>query len=236
MLARAATNCLTGADITLLADVPQYFPTRNLPDNYHYIWPLTLKTDMPPPSWWPPQKTEKPLIYITMGATGIGDFFQRVYSLFKKSDMTAIITTDAQVPEMETVDGKIYVESFLDVDLVMEECDLVVCHGGNGTIYQGLLHGKPIIGIPTIPDQAFNMRRVEAVGVGKSLTWKEFSRDPKILLDVISAVLANPSLAEKAWRMQGILKSYQGEKIGADLIEGYIAKHAHVKGQPVCRS
>lgn len=171
-----------------------------------------------------------------MGTTGIGDFFQRVYSLFKKSDMTAIITTGAQVPEMETVDGKIYVESFLDGDLVMEECDLVVCHGGNGTIYQGLLHGKPIIGIPTIPDQAFNMPRVEAVEVGKSLTWKEFSRDPKILLDVINAVLANHSFAEKAWRMQGILKNYQGEKIWADLIEGYIAKHAHVKGQPVSRS
>lgn len=158
-----ATKCLTGADITLLTDVPEYFPTRNLPDNYHYIGPLTLKSNIAPPSWWPPKKGEKPLIYITMGTTGIGDFFHKVYELFERNGMTAVVTTGAQVPDMETVDEQIYVESFLDGDLVMEESDLVVCHGGNGTIYQALLHGKPIIGIPTIPDQGFNMRRVQVL-------------------------------------------------------------------------
>ncbi|MBN1932685.1 MAG: hypothetical protein JW786_13865 [Desulfobacterales bacterium] len=84
----------------------------------------------------------------------------------------------------------------------------MVCHGGNGTIYQALLHGKPIIGIPTIPDQGFNMRRVVAlgVGVGKSLTWKEFKKNPEVLLNAIDAVFANPSYAEKAQRLQAILK------------------------------
>ena len=138
--------------------------------------------------------------------------------------MTAVVTTGAQVPDMETVDGQIYVESFLDGDLVMEESDLVVCHGGNGTIYQALLHGKPIIGIPTIPDQGFNMRRVQALGIGKSITWKEFNGDPRIFLDTIDTVLADLSFAQRARRMQAMLKNYKGEKIGADLIEGYIAE------------
>ena len=231
-----ATNCLAGKDITLLADIPEYFPAKNIPDNYHYIGPLTLKSNIPPPSWWPPEKGEEPLVYITMGTTGISDFFQRVYDLFKRSDMTVVVTTGAQVPEMRTLAGKIYVEDFIDGDLMMEACDLVVCHGGNGTIYQALLQGKPIIGIPTIPDQDFNMRRVEAVGVGKSLTWKEFNADPKVLLDVIDAVLATPYFTEKAHRMQDTLKKYQGEKIGADLIEGYMAKQGDVKGHPVFRS
>ena len=70
-----ATNCLTGKDITLLADIPEYFPTRNLPKNYHYIGPLTWKSNFSPSSWRPPKKNNEPLIYITMGTTGIGDFF-----------------------------------------------------------------------------------------------------------------------------------------------------------------
>ena len=104
----------------------------------------------------------------------------------------------------------------------MEACDAVVCHGGNGTIYQALLHGKPIIGIPTIPDQAYNMRRVEALGDGKSVTWKAFYSNPKIFLDAINAVLTNRSFAENARRMQSILKTYQPAKTAADIIERYL--------------
>ena len=216
-----ATNCLTGKDITLLADVPEYFPTRNLPENYHYIGPITWQSNMTPPVWWPPQVKEK-LIYVTMGTTGLGDFFRLIYDLFKDGQHTCVMTTGKQSKPMSSIPGHIYIEEYLDGDLVMEECDAVVCHGGNGTIYQALLHGKPIIGIPTIPDQAYNMRRVEASGVGKSVIWKEFYSNPKILLDAINAVLTNPCFAENARRMQTILKTYQPAKTAADIIERYM--------------
>jgi UDP:flavonoid glycosyltransferase YjiC (YdhE family) len=216
-----ATNCLTGKDITLLADVPEYFPTKNLPENYHYIGPITWKSNMPPPAWWPPQVRDK-LIYVTMGTTGLGDFFRLAYDLFKDGQYTCVITTGRQSEPMSTIPGHIYIEEYLDGDLVIDACDAVICHGGNGTIYQALLHGKPIIGIPTIPDQAYNMRRVEALGVGKSVTWKAFYSNPKILLDAIHAVLSNPSFAEKARQMQGILKTYHAEKTAADIIERYM--------------
>lgn len=67
------------------------------------------------------------------------------------------------------------------------------------------------------------MRMVEALGVGKSLTWGEFHRNPKVLFDAIDAVLANPSFAKNAQGIQEILKSYKGEKIGADIIERYFS-------------
>jgi UDP:flavonoid glycosyltransferase YjiC (YdhE family) len=214
-----ATNCLTGKDVTLLADIPEYFPTRNLPENYYYIGPLTWKSNIQPPSWWPPKRGDKPLIYITMGTTGISDFFRKVYELFKASEMTAIITTGAQVTGIETVPGKVYVEDFIDGDLVMKECDLVVCHGGNGTIYQALQKGKPIIGIPTIPDQKFNMRRVEALGVGRMLSWKEFSHNPYSLLQLISLVITEKAFYENASRLKEILHTYDPAKKAADIIE-----------------
>jgi UDP:flavonoid glycosyltransferase YjiC (YdhE family) len=216
-----ATNCLTGKDITLLADVPEYFPTKNLPKNHHYIGPITWQSNLSPPAWWPPQVSDK-LIYVTMGTTGLGDFFRLASDLFKGGRYTCVMTTGRQSELMPTIPGHIYIEEYIDGDLVMEACDAVVCHGGNGTIYQALLHGKPIIGIPTIPDQAYNMRRVEALGVGKSVTWKEFYSNPKILLAAINAVLTNPCFAENARRMQSILKTYQPAKTAADIIERYM--------------
>jgi UDP:flavonoid glycosyltransferase YjiC (YdhE family) len=213
-----ATNCLTGKDITLIADIPEYFPTRNLPEDYYYVGPLTWKSNIPPPQWWPPKTDNKPLIYVTMGTTGIKDFFHKVYQLIKKSDISAIITTGGQVQDLETLDGKIYVESFIDGDLSMEECELVICHGGNGTIYQALCHGKPVIGIPTVPDQQFNMRRVEALGIGKMLSWKTFLRNPSSLLDIARSILKEKSFYQNASKLKEILRNYDAPKTSADII------------------
>jgi UDP:flavonoid glycosyltransferase YjiC (YdhE family) len=213
-----ATNCLTGNDITLLADIPEYFPTTNLPADYHYIGPLTWKSAIASPSWWPPEKKNKPLVYITMGTTGVSDFFQKIHSLLKSSEFSAIITTGGQTADMETLEGKLYVEHFMDGDLVMEACDLVVCHGGNGTIYQALSHGKPVVGIPTIPDQAFNMRRVEALGIGKTLSWKDFSKTPELLLQLARSIINESSFYQNASNLKNIIATYDAPRKAANII------------------
>jgi len=214
-----ATNCLTGKDITLLADIPEYFPTRNLPNNYHYIGPLVWKDGASAPKWWPVKKGAKPLIYITMGTTGLGDFFRRVIELCTTSDLLAIMTTGGQVKDIQTIENKVYVEDYIDGDLVMEACDLVVCHGGNGTINQALLHGKPIIGIPNTPDAAFNMRRVEALGVGEMISQKEFTDKPDILADTIRHILKTRSYYDCALRLKKTLEVCNAPKTAADILE-----------------
>jgi UDP:flavonoid glycosyltransferase YjiC (YdhE family) len=214
-----ATNCLAGKDLTLLADVPEYFPARKLPSDYHYIGPLTLKTDMKPPGWWPPKQRGGRLIYLTMGTTGIGDLFHKIYELINNTDLTVVATTGGQIEDLQGIEGRIYLEKFMNGDLIMEKCDLVVCHGGNGTVYQALQHGKPVIGIPTIPDQKFNMRRVEALGVGLTVRWEDFAGNPPVLLRSIDRILQNPEFKLNAERMKSILDRYDGAKPGADLIE-----------------
>ena len=213
-----ATNCLTGNDLTLLADVPAYFPARDLPRNYHYVGPLTWKAGLPPPSWWPPQKDGGPLIYVTMGTTGVSDFFHVACSLFRASGFKAILTTGGQAVSREPADGGLYLEPYMDGDLAMAECDLAVCHGGNGTVYQALAHGKPVIGIPTIPDQLYNMRRAEALGIGVMLSWKDFSANPSKLLDVIRSVLRDRTFYVNASRFMAILGARNAPVEAADII------------------
>jgi UDP:flavonoid glycosyltransferase YjiC (YdhE family) len=219
-----ATNCLTGKDATLLADIPEYFPAKKLPPDYHYIGPLTWKNNLPEPSWWPPQKSNEPLVYITMGTTGIQDFFYRMHDVCRNSAVIGIITTGGQVSDLETIPGKIYVESYLNGDLMMKACHIVVCHGGNGTIYQALQQGKPVIGIPTIPDQKFNMRRVEALGIGKTLAWEQFSKTPESLINLINLIMKERSFYQHASKMQGLLRQYDSARLGADIIENYAMK------------
>jgi UDP:flavonoid glycosyltransferase YjiC (YdhE family) len=219
-----ATNCLTGKDATLLADIPEYFPAKKLPPDYHYIGPLTWKSNFPEPPWWPLEKDGKPLIYVTMGSTGVKDFFHLIYDLLKKSDMKAVVTTGGQTQNLPSIPGKLHMEDYINGDLIMEACDLVVCHGGNGTIYQALQYGKPVIGIPTIPDQKFNMRRVEAMGLGRSLSWKQFSKKPASLINLISLVMKDNSFYQNASKMQEIIKHYDSAGLASDIIENYSSK------------
>lgn len=214
-----ATNCLTGKDLTLLADIPEYFPTRNLPSDYRYIGPITWHRNSPLPSWWESATKQNPLIYFTMGSTGTEKLFNAVCDNLSRMQITAIVTTGGHKSGLKTREGKIYVEEFLDGDRVMEISDLVVCHGGNGTIYQALRHGKPILGIPTIPDQDFNMRRVESLGVGKKIELARFEKEPSLLLQAITDILATPAYTNNATRIKTILDGYNGPRTAADYIE-----------------
>jgi UDP:flavonoid glycosyltransferase YjiC (YdhE family) len=214
-----ATNCLAGNDLTLLADIPEYFPTRDLPADYHYIGPLTWQSPLPPPAWWPPKRDGKRLVYFTMGTTWMGGSFTVLYEQMRREGLTAIITTGGQAQGLQTIDGEVYVEEFVDGNLVMAACDLVVCHGGNGTIYQALQHGKPIVGIPTIPDQQFNMRRVKALGVGESLDPKEFAEHPEKLFALARKVAEDSRYGDNAKRLQAQLAPLAPAKKAADLIE-----------------
>lgn len=50
--------------------------------------------------------------------------------------------------------------------LLLEQCDLLVSHGGTGTIMTGACAGVPQLTIPTVVDMAFNGRRHAATGAG----------------------------------------------------------------------
>lgn len=214
-----ATNCLAGNDLTLLADIPEYFPTRNLPADYHYIGPLTWQSPLAPPAWWPPKNDGKRLVYFTMGTTWMGGSFAVLYEQLRREGLRAIIATGGQARGLETIEGEVYVEEFVDGDLVMAACDLVVCHGGNGTIYQALQHGKPIVGIPSIPDQQFNMRRVKALGVGEALDPKEFADHPEKLFALARQVAEDSRYRDNAKRLQVQLAPLTPAQRAADLIE-----------------
>ncbi|MDX9962627.1 glycosyltransferase [Desulfobacter postgatei] len=220
-----ATNCLCGVDLTLLADIPDFFPTENMPETYRYIGPITWKSNPTQafPKWWPIDKHKKKLIYLTMGTTGEEDLFSKVYNAVKKSDMLCIITTGSQSDKIKSVPGKIYVTDYMDGDAVMEIADIVICHGGNGTIYQALSHGVPVIGIPTIPDQEFNMRRLEALGAGIKISMADALSKPELLLQSIQKFEDAPEFyAAPISELKKQLRQINGAQKGAMLIREFI--------------
>jgi len=113
-----------------------------------------------------------------------------------------------------------FVTDYAPGSKILEKADVVVCHGGNGTVYQAMTQGVPIIGIPTFHDQEFNMQRVEDLGIGIELSERKFT--PSHLVAAVEALLSEESYKENALRYKQILAKYDGPRTAAQLIESFI--------------
>jgi len=207
-------------DLNLMVDTPDYGPTRDLPDSFHYVGPTIWEPDLPPPPWLEELDPRRPTLYFTMGSTGHARFFELAMELFGDSDFQVLMTT-AGMASFDTVPDNVFVADFAPGSALMAIADLVVCQGGNGTIYQALRHGVPIIGIPTMHDQEFNLDRVESLEAGVHLSELRFR--PQHLEDAVRQVLSEPRFRIGARRQQEVLRHYHGPTRAADAIEAFLA-------------
>lgn len=214
----SATDCLEGNDLTLLPDLPEFMPSRGLPPGHHYVGPLTFRADLPDPPWWPELlrlKAEgRKVVYFTLGTTGTRELFEEALpALANQADWAAVVTTGGQFDPTSPAPN-VFIAPYLDGDRVMQIADLVVCHGGNGTIYQAMAHGVPIVGIATIPDQEYNLRQAKTLGIG--IRWRK-RLDSSLLKAALQQTTCANRLPGNEWRN---LSLYGGSMSGTlDLLE-----------------
>jgi len=220
-----ASDFLTGIDFSLLPDIPEYLPTIDLPDNFYYIGPITWKNALEPPSWINEIRKNIPVVYVTMGSTGMESIYKRLDRLFTDLKCQIVIATGGQIDKAKIppIPHKIFVEEYVNGDIIMEISDAVICHGGNGTIYQAIKNGVPILGIPTHHDQAYNMKRVEALKIGIKIAYPKFRKSSAILEKSLRKILADFSYRQTVFKYQEIARQYNPAKKAAEIIGRYVS-------------
>lgn len=206
-------------DLNLMVDIPEYAPTAGLPDNFHYVGPIIWEPETTPPGWLARLDPDRPTIYFTMGSTGYARFFERAMAIFAGTDYQCVMTTAGMV-EPDDVPDNFFVTDYAPGSRIMEKSDVVVCQGGNGTIYQAMAHGVPIIGIPTMHDQEFNLDRVADLGLGIHLSELRFR--PGHLVDAVAQMVDDPTFRSRATEYREILARYDGPGTAADRISAYL--------------
>lgn len=82
----------------------------------------------------------------------------------------AIVTLGPAFADHDLPTGEnIQIVARADHDVLVPRCDLVICHGGHGTVMRPLMHGKPVVCIPTGRDQPENAQRIAWAGAGMRL-------------------------------------------------------------------
>ncbi len=109
------------------------------------------------------------------------------------------------------------VVDWLSYSQAMAVADLVVCHGGHGTVARALGAGVPVLCCPAVGDMAENGARVAWSGAGLMLPWRLTS--PRALRLAVRKALAEASLGTRAAEIASWAASNDGAERGAELVE-----------------
>ncbi len=126
----------------------------------------------PLPDWWDGQSG--PLIYVTFGtvlgymsiAAGIFQAALDAVSIISGSRVLLTVGTHFDPALIAQTPNNVHIEPWVDQTTVLPRADLVVCHGGSGTVLGALGAGVPVVAAPVFADQFENAKLVVEAGAG----------------------------------------------------------------------
>jgi UDP:flavonoid glycosyltransferase YjiC (YdhE family) len=208
-------------DLSLLADIPEFNPTRFLPDHIKFIGPLTWHNNLPAPKSISKINAYQPLVYFSIGSDSLYELLENLTGLAQEGIQFIITTGGKDFNKIKLPQG-IFLEDFVNADALLPYCQLVCCHGGNGTLYQALYHGLPCVSVSTHAEQAVGSKRIQELGLGLSLTLKQINHTGiSRLVAAVSQVLENKMFSEKAKSFSLNFKGINGAKKASELIENH---------------
>lgn len=207
---------------SLLADIPEFNPVGALPPRVRYIGPLTWRNSLAPPACLNKLDANKSAAYFALGSESLDELIAHLGELARQGIQIVVATGAVDTVDVMVPEG-VYLEKYVNTDALLPHCNLVVCHGGNGTLYQALSHGLPCVVVATHAEQHYGGKRIKQLGLGNTLTLKHLQR--KGIGDLVEAVrhiLANPSFRNQAKNFSQYLKSGDSAARAADEIEKHL--------------
>ena len=108
----------------------------------------------------------------------------------------------------------------------MPACDVVVCHGGHGTVARALASGCAVVAVPAGGDMNENAARLEWSGAGVRLPRRLC--EPRGLGLAVGRALARPAVRERARELQAWAASNDGAVRAANLVQAFARDRSDV--------
>jgi UDP:flavonoid glycosyltransferase YjiC (YdhE family) len=154
----------------------------------------------------------------TAGSTGITTVLQQIASKLDQRGLRSLFLIGDPRHRTGALTDRPGVAEFAPLDQLLTRCRAIVHHGGYGTTVAALLAGIPAVTVSPMPDQLWYGRRVEALGAGIALPWRQRRR----IGPAIHAVLHNPSYTDAAHHYRDLAIDYDGIGTTCDQLESLI--------------
>jgi len=223
------------ADLTIVNDLDEFYKGKKIPDNFQIVGPLyspnDTNVDIDPLIKRVLQDDEGQLkIFCTMGSSGtkqqLLEAVKAIVSVKNRKWNTLILAPPSVCPLSEALkcagnaEGIHITDKFVPALLINSMVDVVVCHGGQGTIQTALASGTPIVGVAMQPEQQINLDNVVLNGGGIRIPihmWKSSN-----IQAAIRAIENNPSYKKNAEKLQKNIKYIDGKRNSAEAIWNFI--------------
>jgi UDP:flavonoid glycosyltransferase YjiC (YdhE family) len=129
-----------------------------------------------------------------------------------------LATTNRHRPEVPIeVPGNAVLVDWMPYTQVMPAADVVICHGGHGTVARALSFGTPLLVCPAVGDMAENAARVAWSGTGLSLPRRLLSR--RGIRVASRRLLGEGRFRARARKVAAWSAEHDGAVAAADLVE-----------------
>ena len=124
----------------------------------------------PLPDWWGASKA--PLLYATLGSviprmSFAAAAFRSILAAVGELDARVLLTVGRLDPTvLQPLPDNVHVEQWVDQADAFAHAEVVICHGGSGTVLGALRAGVPMVSLPHFGDQFPNAHRIVASGAG----------------------------------------------------------------------
>lgn len=165
-------------------------------------------------------KTEKPVVYISLGTVlkGAVSFFQNCVDAFSQEDVDVIISVGQKfdVRKLKNVPSNVHIYSSVPQLQVLQMADVFVTHGGMNSVSESLVYGVPMVVIPFVSDQPVNARCIEKLGVGKRMEYTQVNR--AALREMVLSVLSDDDIKNNLQKVKNLIDNAPGNEGGAEMI------------------
>ncbi|MBX4271818.1 glycosyltransferase [Clostridium estertheticum] len=226
------------ADFTIINDFEEFYKDDILPDNYKIVGPLyapTLNSSEVDKNILNIFNSENKRlkIFCTLGSSGKKQYLLEVIKALTQGvgkEWDAVILAPPSVCPMNEAmscsgnSSNIYItDSFVPAFLVNSLADVVISHGGQGTLQTAVASGTPIVGFAMQPEQQINLDNIVMRGGAIRIPIHKWNANN--IQSAIKNIIKEPSYKENIKILKKILESTEGKKKSALSIWEYILKN-----------
>ncbi len=206
--------------LVIVGTLPQLEFPRDWPDEVVVTGPLEF--ELPHPDIELPTGGD-PLVLVASSTAHDPecDLIRRCFEGLADERVQVVATTNGHMPSLPIeVPANGTLVDWLSYSQVMAAADVVVCHGGHGTVARSLALGRPLLISPSVGDMAENAERVHWAGAG--LTVPSRLRSGATLRWAVRALIEDDRYRVRAEEIAASEWATGGAARAADAVEGLV--------------
>ena len=198
------------SDLYLINDFPIFYNTSSFAKNILFTGPLYSEspdreiTDARINEILEP-KNQRVKIFCTLGSSGDKQKLLETIKTFNFGDgkkwSGIVLCPPAICPVQEVRDmlnnENVYItEAFVPAKEISQKSDLVICHGGQGTLQTAIMSGVPLLGYPAQPEQKINLQHLQDFGAAVMMSPYRWTAEN--IRREAASMIGNPRYKDKA--------------------------------------